>query len=109
MASTFRTPDTKAKLDEIGPVKWVLFFKSVLSFWRPPDTSLAWTQSIISISVSHAVPEVFLLDTDPSPGEFKRAYPEAKLLSVQAAIEKNKEGLSWAGCAPFSSSAPCGA
>jgi hypothetical protein len=38
-------------------------------------------------------------NTPNHAGEFKKAYPEAKLVAVEAAIEKKKnEGLSWAGC-----------
>jgi len=54
-ASTPLTPETKAKLDEIGPVKYILG--------------------------PNAVHNLFL-------GDFKKAYPEAKVIGVEAHLAK---------------------
>ncbi|EIN08915.1 hypothetical protein PUNSTDRAFT_67968 [Punctularia strigosozonata HHB-11173 SS5] len=65
LASTPLTEKTKSKLDEIGPVKWIIG--------------------------ADAVHHLYL-------GEFKKAYPDAKLIAVQEAIDKLKsQNLQWDG------------
>ncbi|KAI0264761.1 hypothetical protein BC834DRAFT_826091, partial [Gloeopeniophorella convolvens] len=65
LASTPLTDDTKAAIDRLGPVKYV----------------------VGADSVHH----LFL-------AEFHRAYPEARLLSVEEAVEKKRhENLKWHG------------
>ncbi|EPS95076.1 hypothetical protein FOMPIDRAFT_1133127 [Fomitopsis schrenkii] len=65
MASTPLTAETKAKLNELGPVKWIVG--------------------------ADAVHHMFL-------GEFKKEYPEAKLVAVDEAVKKkSKEGLEFHG------------
>ncbi|KAJ7484534.1 hypothetical protein FB451DRAFT_1555033 [Mycena latifolia] len=61
LASTPLTHDTKAAIDRLGPVKWIM--------------------------AGDAVHHMFL-------GQFKKAYPEAKVIGVEALVEKKKaEGL----------------
>ncbi|KAJ6532693.1 hypothetical protein DFH09DRAFT_1181988 [Mycena vulgaris] len=61
LASTPLTHDTKAAIDKLGPVKWIM--------------------------AGDAVHHMFL-------GQFKTAYPEAKIIGVEALIAKKKaEGL----------------
>ncbi|KAJ7731144.1 hypothetical protein DFH07DRAFT_847740 [Mycena maculata] len=58
LASTPLTHDTKAALDKLGPVKWIMG--------------------------ADAVHHLFL-------GQFKKAYPEAKVIGVAALVEKKKK------------------
>ncbi|KAJ7919006.1 hypothetical protein B0H13DRAFT_1990963 [Mycena leptocephala] len=61
LASTPLTPDTKAAIDKLGPVKWIM--------------------------AGDAVHHMFL-------GQFKKEYPEAKVIGVEALVEKKRaEGL----------------
>ncbi|KAJ7885161.1 hypothetical protein B0H14DRAFT_1367266 [Mycena olivaceomarginata] len=61
LASTPLTPDTKAAIDKLGPVKWIMG--------------------------ADAVHTMYL-------GQFKLQYPEAKVIGVEAVVEKKKaEGL----------------
>jgi len=61
LASTPLTPDTKAAIDRLGPVKFIM--------------------------AGDAVHHMFL-------GQFKKEYPEAKVIGVEALIEKKQaEGL----------------
>ncbi|KAJ7322897.1 hypothetical protein DFH08DRAFT_888212 [Mycena albidolilacea] len=61
LASTPLTPDTKAAIDKLGPVKWIMG--------------------------ADAVHTMYL-------GQFKSQYPEAKVIGVEAVVEKKKaEGL----------------
>ncbi|KAJ7652238.1 hypothetical protein B0H17DRAFT_1022336 [Mycena rosella] len=61
LASTPLTHDTKAAIDRLGPVKWIM--------------------------AGDAVHHMFL-------GQFKAEYPEAKVIGVQALIQKKKaEGI----------------
>ncbi|KAH9941107.1 uncharacterized protein BXZ73DRAFT_98318 [Epithele typhae] len=65
LASTPLTPETKAKLSELGPVTYIVG--------------------------ADAVHHLFL-------GEYKKAYPDAKLIAVEEAIQKKaKEGLKFDG------------
>ncbi|KAJ7253685.1 hypothetical protein B0H12DRAFT_1116186 [Mycena haematopus] len=61
LASTPLTPDTKAAIDKLGPVKWIMG--------------------------ADAVHHMFL-------GQYKKEYPEAKVIGVEALVEKKKaDGL----------------
>jgi len=65
LASTPLTDETKAKLDELGPVKWIVG--------------------------ADAVHHMYL-------GDFKKQYPNAKMVAVKEAIDKKaKEGLEFHG------------
>ncbi|KAJ7201703.1 hypothetical protein GGX14DRAFT_159998 [Mycena pura] len=65
LASTPLTHDTKAALDKLGPVKWIMG--------------------------ADAVHHMYL-------GQFKKAYPEAKVIGVEALVAKKKaEGLVFDG------------
>ncbi|KAJ7698666.1 hypothetical protein B0H17DRAFT_325407 [Mycena rosella] len=65
LASTPLTHDTKAAIDKLGPVKWIM--------------------------AGDAVHHMFL-------GQFKKAYPDAKVIGVEALVAKKKgEGLQFDG------------
>ncbi|OSX63613.1 hypothetical protein POSPLADRAFT_1169083 [Postia placenta MAD-698-R-SB12] len=65
LASTPLTDETKTKLDELGPVKWIVG--------------------------ADAVHHLYL-------GDFKKQYPNAKIVAVKEAIDKKaKEGLEYHG------------
>ncbi|KAF8206810.1 hypothetical protein K438DRAFT_1577501 [Mycena galopus ATCC 62051] len=71
LASTPLTPDTKSAIDNLGPVKYVFFNRWIMA--------------------ADAVHHLFL-------GQFRNAYPDAKLIGVEALIEKKKkEGLIFDG------------
>jgi hypothetical protein len=81
------TAETKATIDRLGPVKFVVGPDSVHHLFLG---ELVVATKVYSIGINPPLP----------PGaEFHRAYPNAQLLTVEEVVEKKKdENLNWHGC-----------
>lgn len=109
MASTALTSDTKAKLDELGPVKCVLALFHKSSCTRNHTTCREGTSSArtpCTRSSCVSPPAVYLAFAHPRAGEFKTAYPQAKLIGVEPYLHKKSlADLKFDGGQP---ARPCG-
>ena len=75
-------------------------YVTVCSNSRPNREGISWglTLSITYFLVRKYAPPVTMHNAYTSAGEYRKAYPEAKLIGVEALIEKKKaEGLVFDG------------
>ena len=101
LASTPLDADTKNKLGEIGPVKCAFNFwhSTVILISVALDGSSVRTLCTICSSVRRRVIwHVGNTTVAYTTGEYKKQYPDAKLIAVEEAVKKKaKEGLVFDG------------
>jgi hypothetical protein len=84
LASTPLTDETKATIDRLGPVQFVVGPNSVHHLFLGKLVAAGR-----SIGLIYLTPEA----------EFHRAFPNARLLTVEEVVKKKKdENLNWHGC-----------